>query len=500
MKILSADQTRETDEYTIRNEPVASIDLMERASIAFVEWFVGLYSAGNIIAIVCGRGNNGGDGLAVGRLLIERGYEVRAYVVGSSGGSEDFQINFKRLQKDITIQIIEDNSQIPDFGCDILIDAIFGSGLARAPEGIYGDVIQQMNDSGASIFSIDISSGLYCDESSIGNTAVQPNYTVTFQLPKLALLLPENDKNVGEFAIVDIGLDAKFIKSQVTKYHYLTEAFIKPLIVRRNKHAHKGTFGKAAIISGGFGKIGASVLAANGYLRGGGGLLTMMSPMCGYEVLQTAVPEAMFATTGKDYLEEVPGSLRDFDAIGFGPGIGTSESTQKAVRKLLEECEKPMVIDADGLNIMAKNPELLEVIPAKSILTPHPKVFERLAGTFENDFDRLRKMQIFAERRNCYVVLKGAHTAIASPEGDVYFNSTGNPGMATGGSGDVLTGVITAILAQGYHPKYAAILGVYLHGLAGDLAKEEVGEVSLIASDITDFLPGAWLQLYGQDV
>lgn len=496
MKILSADQIRETDAYTIRHEPIASIDLMERAAASFTAWLVGSFSVDKSIVIVCGRGNNGGDGLAVARMLIDKGWDVKVYVIGAGEGSEDFRINYERLSRDIDIQHIEETKKIPVFDDDILIDAIFGSGLTRPTKGIFAEVIQRMNNSGALKIAIDIASGLYCDQTSAGNTAFQPDFTVAFQLLKLAMLLPENDINVGEFAMVDIGLDKEFIKREVTQYLYLTEEFIKPLIHHRSKHSHKGTFGKAAIFTGSYGKMGASVLAANGYLRGGGGLLTVMAPHCGYPVLQTAVPEAMFESTGVDYFENVPAKLDDYDAIGFGPGLGTSKETQKSVRRLLEMYNKPMVIDADGLNILSENPELLEIIPAKSILTPHPKEFERLAGKSKNDFTRLRKIQAFAERWNCYLVLKGANTAIATPEGKIYFNSTGNPGMATGGAGDVLTGVITSLLAQGQSPFHAAILGVYLHGLAGDLAKEKVGEVSLIASDITDFLPGAWLLMH----
>jgi len=500
IKILSALQIREVDAYTILHEPIASIDLMERAAAAFTEWFVSKFDESHRIYIVCGTGNNGGDGMAVGRMLFDSGYEVSACVAGPDKGSEDFQINYEKLNRDITIPVVRDVKDLPDFKyTDVIIDAVFGSGLTRQPAGIHAHIIKKMNDARAKRVSIDISSGLFCDTSSEGNISVKANYTVSFQLPKMAFFMPENDTSVGEWHVVDIGLDHEFINRQVTHYYLLTEHFLQPFLLSRNKHAHKGNFGKGLLITGSYGKMGASVLASGAFMRSGAGLLTVLAPKCGYDILQTSVPEAMVMASGKEIIDDKMPSLADYDAIGIGPGIGTHEETVKAVKKMLQMNSRPLVIDADGLNILAENKKLLDMIPARSILTPHPKEFERLAGAALDDYSRIKKLRKFSKKMNCYVILKGAHTAIATPEENVYFNPTGNPGMATGGSGDVLTGIITSLLAQHQSPFHAAILGVYLHGLAGDYAKDKVGEEGLIASDIIRNIPAALQHLHRND-
>lgn len=497
IKILSASQIKEVDAYTILHEPIASIDLMERAAAAFTEWFVSKFDVKHRTYIVCGTGNNGGDGMAVGRMLYDRGYEVFACVVGLGKGSEDFQINYEKLIRDITIPVVQDKNDLPAFKkTDVIIDAIFGSGLSRQPSGVHAFIINKMNVARAIRVSVDISSGLYCDSSSLNNISVKADYTVSFQLPKMAFLMPENDACVGEWHVVDIGLDREFIKRKVTHFHLLTEIFLRPFIFPRNKHAHKGNFGKGLLITGSYGKMGASVLASGAFMRSGAGLLTVLAPKCGYDILQTSVPEVMVLTSGKEIIENKLPSLEGYDAVGIGPGIGTHEKTVKAIKRILQLAGKPVVIDADGLNILAENRKLLDIVPARSILTPHPKEFERLTGTVQDGFSRIKKLKQFSKKLNCYVILKGAHTAIATPEGNIYFNPTGNPGMATGGSGDVLTGIITSLLAQHQSPFHAAILGVYLHGLAGDFAKEKMGEEGLIASDINRNIPEALAYLH----
>lgn len=497
IKILSASQIKEVDAYTILHEPIASIDLMERAAAAFTEWFVSKFDKRHLTYIVCGTGNNGGDGMAVGRMLYDRDYEVSACVVGPGKGSGDFQINYEKLSHDITIPVVLDENDLPDFKkTDVIIDAIFGSGLTRRPSGIHAFIIKKMNDARAKRVSVDISSGLFCDSSSINNISVKADYTISFQLPKMAFLMPENDACVGEWHVVDIGLDHEFINRQITHFHLLTENFLRPFIFPRNKHAHKGDFGKGLLVTGSYGKMGASVLASGAFMRSGAGLLTVLVPKCGYIILQTSVPEAMVMASGKEMIEDKLPSLEGYDAIGIGPGIGTHEETVKAVKTILQLSDRPVVIDADGLNILAENRKLLDIVPSRSILTPHPKEFERLAGAAQDDFSRIKKLKQFSKMLNCYVILKGAHTAIATPEGNIYFNPTGNPGMATGGSGDVLTGIITSLLAQHQSPFHAAVLGVYMHGLAGDFAKEKVGEEGLIASDIINNIPEALIYLH----
>lgn len=494
MKILSPQQIRATDQYTIKHEPIKSIDLMERASEAFVVSFVNKFNSSHKVHIISGTGNNGGDGMAIGRLLFEKGYEISASVVNPTAGrSEDFQINFELLQRDIEINEVDILEDLPSFedNC-VIVDAIFGSGLTRPVEGIYADVIQSLNHSSCKIVSVDISSGLFSDKPQEDHIAIKPDHTISFQLPKLAFLIPENDDYVGNWEIVDIMLDQDYISRQTTQHIYLTESFVKPLIKPRKSHSHKGDFGKGLLISGSYGKMGAAVMAGVAFMRSGAGLLTYYIPKSGYEIVQTSVPEAMVVVSPDEFrIENIP-DLGNFDAIGVGPGIGTEKVTVESLNRLLQLTEDPIVIDADALNILAKNRHLLSLIPEHSILTPHPKEFERLTDKADNGYHRLKKLRDFAQKIKSYVILKGGNTAIATPEGIIYFNSTGNPGMATGGSGDVLTGIITSLLAQHQSPYHAAVMGVYIHGLAGDLGAEDLGYESLIATDIISYLPYAF--------
>ncbi|MEO1052664.1 MAG: NAD(P)H-hydrate dehydratase [Bacteroidota bacterium] len=500
MKMLDAEQTRKADAYTIEHEPIASIDLMERASVAFTNWFVRNFNPQQTVAIFCGTGNNGGDGLAVARLLLERQYQVNVFVVSTSGrSSADFDTNRSRLKGLTQIHEIRDVSDWQGvLNAGIVIDALFGSGLARPITGLYADVIHKLNQSDATRVSVDIASGLYVDHHTDAGAIFEPHYTVSFQIPKLSCLLPQNDRYVGDWYVVDIGLNQSFIEQQDTPYIWLDMAMIRRLFLPRSpraRHSHKGTYGKAIIMAGSMGKMGAAALCAKAALRTGLGLLTLHIPECGYQIMQSTVPEAMASTdAGEAYISEVP-DLAVYDAIGVGPGIDQQRQTVEMLERLLKRSDKPLVLDADALNIIAAHRHLLEVVPSHSILTPHPKEFERLVGSSKNDFERLDLLQRFSDRYNLYVVLKGAYTAIATPDNQVFFNSTGNPGMATGGSGDVLTGTITSLLAQGYEPKDAALFGVFLHGLSGDKALAEIGEEALIASDIIDYIPAAFKEI-----
>jgi NAD(P)H-hydrate epimerase len=499
MKVLDTEKIHETDAYTIQHEQIESVDLMERAALAFVDRFVEIFDEENKIAIVSGTGNNGGDGMAVGRLLIDKLYNVSAFVIrkDQGGGTEDFKINYEKLCRDIDVVEISKVGDIPKFGdYDIIIDSIFGSGLTRPVTGLHAGVIKAINNSGTPVASIDISSGLFCDSSSSNDgAAIKADITLSFQLPKLAFLLPENDKYVGAWELLDIGLDQAYIHRQYTQNFYVTREFLDPFVPKRAKHSHKGDYGKGLLVAGSYGKMGASILASRAYMRAGAGLLTILAPECGYLILQSTVPEAMVETRGVECVDDIIGDLDRFDAIGIGPGLGVEKTTVEALARLLKATKIPIVIDADGLNILAGNRHMLDLLHEHSILTPHPGEFQRLVGESIDDFSRIKKLREFATRVNSYVVLKGAHTAIATPEGNVYFNSTGNPGMATGGSGDVLTGIITSLLAQHQSPFHAAVLGVYLHGLAGDIAISSVGMEALIASDIIEFLPAAFMSL-----
>lgn len=471
---------------------------MERASNAFVNCFVERFSSEKSISIFCSTGNNGGDGLAIARLLQSVGYPIELFVVGDhKRGSEDFQINFDRwLKLGLPITLIDSGHDLErGFSSDIIIDGLFGSGLARPLSGVYAELVESLNSKNSVRIAIDIASGLFADQPAQG-VIFQPDFTISFQLPKLAFLLPENATYVGEWTVVDIGLSADFIDSAPSDKYYIDINFARSLLKPRKKFAHKGNFGKVLLIAGSKGKVGAAVLAARACLRAGAGLLTVYVPGVGLDVLQTAVPEAMVLTDRQaDYLTSLPDDLSDFDTIAIGPGIGQHPETLVMLSHLLASAERPMVIDADALNLIASKPELLGSVPAGSILTPHPKEFQRMAGNYSDSFDRLEKQQQLAAKYNLNVLVKGAHSTIIDPMGVAYFNSTGNPGMATAGSGDVLTGVVTGLLAQGYSASNALQLGVYLHGTAGDLAASRLGQPSLMASDIIEELPRAFSSL-----
>ncbi len=496
IKVLSAQQTKQLDQYTIEYESVASIDLMERACRAFVDWFVQHYRQNKKIGIVCGTGSNGGDGLGIARLLVENHYHVKVWIVrGEVKESPDFKINFERAKVSrVALNEISLPSDRGLFGgCDILIDALFGSGLSRPLEGIYAQAIRCFNEANAIKIAVDIPSGLMADQPSKGGI-VQAHRTISFQLPKLAFFFPENSQYVGEWNLVDIGLSKQFLKEVDVNHFFVTKSAVKKIIKPRSIFSHKGNYGHVLLIAGSYGKMGACILSTRAAVRSGVGLLTLHVPKSGNTILQTAVPEAMCTNdSNENYFSSLPENL-SYDSIGIGPGLGQHPDTVKALEKLLKH-QKLMVMDADALNIISSNRHLLQLIPQGSILTPHPKEFERLVGTWGNDFERLEKQKTLSAQLNSIIVLKGAYTSIATPQGHVYFNSTGNPGMATGGSGDVLTGILTGLLAQGYTSTEAAILGVYLHGLAGDLAANTLGMNSLIASDLIDFLPQAFKNL-----
>lgn len=496
MKILSASQIRELDAYTIAQTPIASIDLMERACRAFSNWLTVHFQGRERVGIVCGTGNNGGDGMGIARMIREQGYEPTCWIVKSGMPvTNDFSVNLERA-KNAGVRIFEvsDPSENLFHGCDVMIDALFGSGLSRPAEGLYAWVIEELNRADVYRIAVDIPSGLRVDAASTG-PIVAADYTISFQLPKLAFMLPQNGKYVGEWELVDIGLDKGFIKNTETAFCYTREKAIRRLMHRRNRFDNKGTYGHALLIAGSLGKIGAAVLASRAALRSGLGLLTVHVPRCGNFVLQTSVPEAMVSLDRDEEMFTSPPALDSYSTLGIGPGLGRSSETVQALEFVLNHYRRPIVIDADAINILSERKDLIGLIPEGSILTPHPKEFERLVGKISDDFARLDALREFASRIRSVVVLKGAFTAIADPAGNVHFNSTGNPGMATAGTGDTLTGMITSLLAQQYKPFDAARIGVFIHGLAGDMAARERGMSSLIASDITEFLPAAFLKL-----
>lgn len=498
MKIFRSDQIRQIDEYTIREEPVASVDLMERAAVEILKWFLSKYDRSRRVYIFTGPGNNGGDGLALARLLESNRYDVHVYYIEfTKKTSSDWNSNLKRLKTETSIQVIyiTDADNFPVLSSDdIIIDAIFGSGLTRKAEGLAGEIIKLINKTGNEIISIDIPSGLVGEDNSENDNEkiVKANFTLSFQFPKLSFMFAENEKYVGEWNILSIGLSPKALRNVDTPYHYLDMKDISGLLKKRNKFDHKGTYGHGLLIAGSYGKMGAAVLGARAALHTGLGLLTCHCPRCGVSILQTAIPEAMTEPDNNEFHVSEIGEIEQANAIGIGPGIGKEPETQDTLHNLLLNSDKPLVIDADGLNILSINKGWIRQIPEGTILTPHPKEFERLAGKSGNGFQRFNLQIEFSKKNKCIVVLKGANTSISTPSGEVYFNSTGNPGMATAGSGDALTGILLSLLAQGYKSKDAAILGVFLHGLAGDIAAEESSYESIIASDIINCLSKAF--------
>ena len=501
MKILPIQEVRNADAYTIANEPIKSIELMERAATQIYKWIKKRVGKKHTVRVFVGLGNNGGDGLVVARLLANKGYDVEVNVVRySDKTSEDFQTNFKRLNEcsEIKINELKEKKDLPKLNDDdLLVDAIFGSGLARPIKDFLAEVITHLNDSPAHTIALDVPSGLFSDNTSInsGDAIVHADYTLSFQFPKLAFLFPENDAFVGDWHLLDIGLHHGFINKVACRNFFMEKRDIVPMLKKRVRYAHKGTFGHALLIAGCYGKMGAAVLASRACLRSGVGLLHTHIPKSGYEIMQTATPESMLSIDRYDnYFSEVP-DLGLFTAIGIGPGLGKEKQSQMALKLLIQEYSNPIVFDADALNILAENKTWLSFLPKGSILTPHPKEFERLAGKWNNDFERLQKQKDFAIKYSVYLVLKGAHTSICFPDGNCYFNSTGNPGMATAGSGDVLTGLITGLLAQGYSPGQAAVLGVYLHGLSGDIAAKKYGMEAVLAGDIIEDIGKAYGKL-----
>jgi len=491
IEILSAENQSELDAFTIENEPISSVDLMERAATNCSDWILQKYSGNFSFSVFCGPGNNGGDGLVIARHLHEANFKADCFVVAfSKNFSDDFEVNKKRLESvGVKPIVLEDEKDLDKVKSNvIIIDAIFGTGLSRPAEGFAKSAIEKINGFKTEVVSIDIPSGMYCDDlHDTNDVMVNATHTLTFQAPKLNFFFPETGNYAGKFHILDIGLlQSKIVDFKVDKY-MLTKESVGKLIKRRSTFSHKGTYGHAQIIAGSKGKMGAAVLSSKAALRTGTGLVTANIPQCGIDILQISIPEVMvLPNEGENQLQGE--FMLIGDTIGIGPGIGQDVKTVSFLKKVIENTDQPMVIDADALNILASNQELLSKVPENSILTPHPKEFERLVGKFSNSYERLEKQIEFSKKHNVIVVLKDARTQITIPKGECFFSTVGNPGMATGGSGDVLTGMLTGLLAQKYEPIEAAQLGVYLHGTAGDLAANKHRQESLVASDLIEMI------------
>ena len=501
MKMFTSRQIAEIDAYTIKNEPITSLGLMERASLQVYEWIVERYSSKQKFKIFVGPGNNGGDGLALARMLAKENFAVDVYIVKISERLyPDCQMNIDRLKilNSVSLNEISGTDDFPILSDEyVVIDAIFGSGLSRALDGVVKKLVRFINVSCAEVVSIDIPSGLYGEDNSDNNldSCVHADYTLSLQFPKLSFLFPEIAECAGEWEILPIGLHPTIIEEMDSPYRLVKEDLIRGMLKKRPKFSHKGTFGHGLLISGSYGKMGAAILASKAALRSGLGLLTTHIPRLGYDIMQTAVPESMVNIDRSDIIFTEYPDLEKFDAIGIGPGVDTKQNSVRALTELFDECDKPLVLDADALNMIGANQEMKKMLPKGTILTPHMKEFERIFGKSKGAFERNEKQRFFSKEQSVVMVLKGAYTAVTDENGCCYFNPTGNPGMATAGSGDVLTGIILSLLAQDYSSLHAALIGVYVHGLAGDLAAAEYGQDALIAGDIIKFLPQAWKKL-----
>lgn len=492
MKLFNTQQIREWDAYTIQHEPISSIALMERAAMACVEWMIQHNCLNTPIKIFCGKGNNGGDGLAIARILMDRGLAPKTYILEfGSKGTEDFQVNLQLLQQSSAdIHFIQDASFFPDIPKEeLVIDTLFGTGINRPLTGISAGLVNHLNQSAASIISIDLPSGMALEQSSQGYAVIRASQTLTFQRLKRCLLMAENAAFFGEISILDIGLHPGYPETTESIYETIAPGFIREIFRKRNPFAHKGHFGHALLIAGNQGKMGAAVLAAKACLRSGTGLLTLNVPETYASVIHASIPEAMVMFREASVQLPIP-----YTSIGIGPGFGTGTEEMVMLTDLLKQYARPMVIDADAITLLSQMTSGIDSIPDGSILTPHPKEFDRLLGTSDNDFERADKAIALSLKYPLVIVLKGHHTLVAFG-GRGWYNLTGNAGMAKGGSGDVLTGILTALLAQQYSPIHTALLGVYLHGLSADLSLNVQTMETLLATDIIEQLGQAFLTI-----
>lgn len=504
MKIFTSAQIHELDQFTIEHEPIASIDLMERAAVRLTDAITSEWGRETRVVVFAGPGNNGGDALAVARLLEEKNYQVEVFLFNINGRlSPDCEKNRDRLQKKKHLKSFKEVVQ--EFDPPVLdaktlvVDGLFGSGLSKPLSGGFAALVKYINASEAQVVSIDLPSGMMTEDNTYNIRAniICADLTLTLGSKKLCMLLADNQSKLGRVKVLDIGLSKQFIEQTEAQYSLVDPDEIGKIMLPRHPFAHKGTMGHALLIAGSYGMAGAAVLAAKACLRSGVGKLTVHIPKRNYNIMQIAVPEAIVQLDSEETYFSQAVEVSQYESIGIGPGLGQSENSAIALIAQIRSNKTPIVLDADALNMLAAHRAWMQQLPEGLILTPHPKELDRLVGASSNDdFERLAHARELAQMLNSYVLLKGHHSALCSPDGTVVFNSTGNAGMATAGSGDVLTGIITGLLARGYERKNAAMLGMYLHGLAGDLAAQELGEESLTASDIVAYLPKAFKRLF----
>lgn len=502
MKIFTSAQIQELDKYTIDHEPVKSIDLMERAAKALTTAIMQEWTERTPVVVFAGPGNNGGDALAVARMLAAEKFSVSVYLFNIHNKlSENCEINKQRLidGKKARFTEINLNFDPPALKAGTLVvDGLFGTGLDKPLMGGFASLVKYINQSSARVVSLDVPSGLMCEDNSynIRTNIIHADLTLTLQQKKLAMLMPDIQAFLGQVKVLDIRLSPDYIRNTEAPYRILEEAELRPRMRLRDDFAHKGTMGHALIIAGSYGMAGASVLATKACLRAGAGKVTVHTPKRNYNIMQISVPEAVLQMDHEETYFSESVESDEFDSLGIGPGLGHNESSAIALIGQIKRTSCPIVVDADALNILGNHQAWIQQLPQGIILTPHPGEFDRLAGTASNSsYERLMRARELAEHLSGYILLKGHYTALCLPDGHIVFNPTGNSGMATAGSGDVLTGILTGLLARGYKQADACMLGMYLHGLAGDLAARETGKECLLASDIIRFMPQAFQRL-----
>ena len=504
MKIFTNSQIKELDKFTIEHEPISSIDLMERAARTITRSITEEWNNDTPITVFAGPGNNGGDALAVARMLAEKGYKVSAFLFNISNDlSADCVVNRDRLKKN---QNVKEFTEVtikfdpPELTADMLVvDGLFGSGLNKPIAGGFASLIKYINQSDAQVVSIDIPSGLMAEDNSSNVRAniIQADVTLSLHQRKLAFLFADTQEFLGRVKVLDIGLSREYIKTTDTEFSILDESTVRALIHQRNEFAHKGSMGNALIVAGSYGMAGAAVMATRACLRSGVGKATVHIPEKNYTIIQTSVPEAIVQIDADEEKFTETVDAEKFDSLGIGPGLGTDENTAIAIISQIRRTRCPIVADADALNILSTHRAWMQQLPKGIILTPHAKEMERLAGSASTcDYERLNSARNMARNLNAYIILKGKNSALCLPNGKVIFNPTGNSGMATAGSGDVLTGILTALLARGYSELNACIIGMFIHGAAGDMAARKFGKESLMAGDIIDYLPEVFKRLY----
>lgn len=501
MKIFTSTQIHELDTATIREESITSLELMERAACAVTAAIARRWQPTTHIVVFAGPGNNGGDALAVARQLSGRGYSVEAFLFNTSGKlSADCESNRKQLIDNDKIKFTEVKAQfeapqlLPD---SLIVDGLFGTGLNKPLTGGFAALVKFINTTAAPVVSIDLPSGLMCEDNTYNVRAhiIRATLTLTFQQPKLSMLLSDNREHVGEVEILDIGLSKAHIRATDTDYEITEAADMAALLKERDPYGHKGTFGNALLVAGKHGMAGAATLAARSCLRSGVGKVTVHTPRLNNDIVQISVPEAVVSLDKSDTLFSSPVKTDAFNALAIGPGLGTERETAVAFIEQVRHARIPLLVDADGINILCDHKGWIQQIPADTIFTPHPGEYSRFGNHATDPYSSLVDARDMAIKHSFFIVLKGRYTAVCTPEGKTFFNPTGNSGMATAGSGDVLTGIILSLLAQKYAPADACRLGVFLHGLAGDIAAAEIGEESLTAGDIIAALPKAIRQI-----